>query len=94
MSTRLKRSSSVPSQATSAEMSGNQLPPLPDISAGLMLEVFTHRSLVLDEMDDIDSFRDNQRLAALGERVMQLALADLLYHRKPSVKAADFDVSS
>lgn len=59
-----------------------------------MLEVFTHRSLVLDESDEVESFRDNQRLAALGESVIHLALAEILYFKKPIVRAADFEVSA
>jgi len=57
------------------------LPPFKDQS--LLLRALTHRSY-LNENSDVHE--DNERLEYLGDAVLDLIIANLLYHRLPEVK--------
>ncbi|KAI5124172.1 hypothetical protein M0805_000979 [Coniferiporia weirii] len=62
-------------------------PELPKINGDVILEAFSHKSLSFAYNPD-RSF-DNERLAELGKTVLQLAVTNIIYRRRPVIKAAD-----
>ncbi|KAJ3554645.1 hypothetical protein NM688_g2999 [Phlebia brevispora] len=91
--------SPAPSQAglkrqreTPTTMNSN-LPPIPKLSGDIILTVFTHRSLrfpgaLIDEDSD---YGDNERLAVLGEKVLETAVTDTLFKKRPMLKATEIE---
>lgn len=69
------------------------LPPLPQITGDIILETFTHRSLRFEGAYNADQFSDNERLAELGDKVLQLVATNTVYHRRnPYAKASEIAV--
>ena len=65
-------------------------PELPVINGDLILETFSHKSLTMG-YDPEKSF-DNERLAILGESVMQTIVTNYLYNKRPIISAEDMSV--
>jgi len=75
-------------------MSNDSLPPIPTIrDADMQLAVFTHHSLSRGD-DANDQWGDTDRLAVLGEKVMEMAIATELFRRRPMLSKPDMEVSS
>lgn len=72
----------------------DSLPPLPGLSGDIILEVFTHRSLRFPGAPTAggDEF-GNDRLAAIGEEALRMAITDALFRQRPVLKAQDIEVS-
>jgi len=62
------------------------LPELPKITGEIILDVFTHRSLHHAEA------QRSERLSELGKQVLELAVMDVLFYRKPLLKAKEMAV--
>jgi len=63
---------------------------LPKISGDLTLSVFSHRSLrpgIIEPTND--DWGGNDRLAILGESVLEMAITSCLFSQKPMLSAAD-----
>jgi len=69
-------------------------PELPKISGEIILEAYTHKSLRIQTPYSVDIFSDNERLGVLGEMALKLAVANVLYQQKPTLKAAEIPVSA
>jgi dsRNA-specific ribonuclease len=69
------------------------LPSLPKLSADVILEVFTHRSLRFPgaPINEDSEYGDNERLAILGEKVLETAITDTLFRKKPMLKGLDIE---
>ena len=64
------------------------LPPAPKIDGEAMLEVFVHRSMKFSGAPLSDSpYGDGQRLAVLGDKVLEAAYTDILFNKRPMLKA-------
>ena len=70
------------------------LPPLPGLSGDIILEVFTHRSLRFPGAPTAggDEY-GNDRLAAIGEKALEMAITDALFRQRPVLKAVEIEVS-
>jgi dsRNA-specific ribonuclease len=71
-------------------------PPLPKIESGeLMLEVFTHESLQSDQSGKPtdEDYGGSERLAELGQRVLDMAVTSSLFSIRPMLGAPDIAVS-
>ncbi len=75
-----------------AAISVVDLPPLPKISGDLMLQTFTHKSLHF-EGAFISEVETNERLAELGNTVLQLVVTNFLYKKLPPLAASEILVS-
>ncbi|KAI0778403.1 hypothetical protein BD413DRAFT_466224 [Trametes elegans] len=66
----------------------SDLPPAPKIDGEAMLEVFVHRSMRFSGAPMSDSpYGDAQRLAALGSKALEAAYTDILFNKRPMLKA-------
>lgn len=81
--------SSVPTQPT-------QLPPIPKLNGDIILDVYTHRSLRFPgaPLDQDSEYGGGERLAVLGEKVLEAAVTDALFRKRPMMKGTEIDVSS
>ncbi len=61
------------------------LPPLPHIQSDAALAIFVHRSLKPSVPND--SFGDGERLAFLGEQVLRMVIAEILFEKRPMLDA-------
>ena len=70
------------------------LPSLPKLIGEIILEVFTHRSLRFPgaPINEDSEYGDNERLAILGEKVLETAVTDTLFRKKPLLKGSDIEV--
>ena len=70
------------------------LPALPKLTGEIILEVFTHRSLRFPgaPIDEDSEHGDNERLAVLGEKVLEAAITDTLFRKRPMLKGSDIEV--
>ena len=70
------------------------LPPLPGLSGDIILEVFTHRSLRFPGAPTAggDEY-GNDRLAAIGEKALEMAITDALFRQRRVLKAVEIEVS-
>ncbi len=70
------------------------LSPLPKLTGEIILEVFTHRSLRFPgaPSNEDSEFGDNTRLAALGEKILEAAVTDTLFRKRPMLSAVDIEV--
>jgi ribonuclease-3 len=64
------------------------LPELPYLEARIALDVYAHSSLHYEGKPVNEEYGDNQRLAVLGEAVLNLAVTQRLFCKKPH-KSAD-----
>ena len=67
----------------------SSLPALPKISGELILNVFTHKAL---RPEPSTQYGDNDRLAELGEKILEMAVTSALFHQNPVLSAADISV--
>ncbi|KIP12063.1 hypothetical protein PHLGIDRAFT_114115 [Phlebiopsis gigantea 11061_1 CR5-6] len=69
------------------------LPTLPKLTGEIILEVFTHRSLRFPgaPIDEDSEHGDNERLAVLGEKVLEAAVTDTLFRKRPMLKGSDIE---
>ncbi|KAI0639629.1 hypothetical protein C8Q77DRAFT_1152594 [Trametes polyzona] len=64
------------------------LPPAPKIDGEAMLEVFVHRTMKFSGAPLSDSpYGDGQRLACLGHKMLEAAYTDVLFNKRPMLKA-------
>jgi hypothetical protein len=70
------------------------LPPLPRIlgDVDLLLDVYTHKSLIFGGAPMNEEYGDTDRLAELGARVLDLAVTFHFYLRKPMLAAHEIAV--
>ena len=71
------------------------MPPAPPIDGEAMLEIFVHRSIRFTGMPmNADSlYGDGDRLAILGEKMLESAYMNILFNKRPMLKAEDLEVS-
>lgn len=81
-------------RSPSLTMSSAPLPPLPKLVGEIILDVFTHRSLRFPgaPTNEDSEYGDNDRLAVLGEKVLDAAVTDVLFRKRPMLKATDIEV--
>ncbi|KAL1951472.1 hypothetical protein VTO73DRAFT_621 [Trametes versicolor] len=65
------------------------LPPAPKIDGEAMLEVFVHRSMKFSgaPLNGDSPYGDGQRLQVLGDKVLEAAYTDVLFYKRPMLKA-------
>lgn len=70
------------------------LPALPKLPGEIILDVFTHRSLRFPgaPMNENSEYGDNGRLAVLGEKVLEAAVTDTLFRKRPMLKGHELEV--
>jgi hypothetical protein len=70
------------------------LPPLPKIvgDVDLLLDVYTHKSLIFGGAPMNEEYGDTDRLAELGANVLDLAVTFHFYSRKPMLSAPEIVV--
>ena len=66
------------------------LPPLPPVQSDAALAIFVHRSLKSAAQND--TFGDGERLAFLGEQVLRMAVAEVLFDKRPMLDARNLQV--
>ncbi|KAI0005572.1 hypothetical protein BJV74DRAFT_762353 [Russula compacta] len=64
-------------------------PPLPPVQSDVILAIFVHSSLKVPMSDD--RFGDGGRLAFLGQRVLRMVIAEILFEKRPMMDAADLE---
>lgn len=71
-----------------------QLPSLPKLSADIILEVFTHRSLQFSgkPINEDSEYGDNERLAILGKTILEAAVTDVFFSKKPLLRHSEIQV--
>ncbi|KAG1864711.1 hypothetical protein DFJ58DRAFT_772526 [Suillus subalutaceus] len=67
----------------------HSLPPLPPIQGELMLDVYTHRSMLGRDIDENTVHGNTERLAELGSSVLSMLVVYTLYSEKPMLPAHD-----
>ncbi|OJA19554.1 Ribonuclease 3, partial [Rhizopogon vesiculosus] len=70
-------------------MNKHSLPPLPSIQGELMLDVYTHRSMLSKEVDESTPHGNTERLAELGNSVLSMIVMYTLFSEKPMLPAHD-----
>lgn len=72
------------------------LPPLPKIEGDLdlVLDVYTHHSLRFGSAPLNDDYGDTDRLAELGAKILELAVTNHYYSKKPMLSALMIAVGS
>jgi ribonuclease-3 len=70
----------------------HSLPPLPPIQGELMLDVYTHRSMLSKDIDENTVHGNTERLAELGSSVLSMLVVYTLYSEKPMLPAHDLKV--
>jgi hypothetical protein len=70
------------------------LPPLPQIigDVDLLLDVYTHRSLIPSGAPMNEEYGDTDRLADLGARALDLTVTFHFYSRKPMLSISEIAV--
>jgi len=68
---------------------GDSIPPLPQLSHDLTLDVFTHKSL-RRESARVEEYGDNERLSVLGEAVLRATITLALFNRRPMLLSKEF----
>lgn len=70
------------------------LPPAPKIDGEAMLEVFVHRSMKFSgaPLNGDSPYGDGQRLQVLGDKVLEAAYTDVLFYKRPMLKADELKV--
>lgn len=69
------------------------LPDLPHLDAAIALDVYAHKSLHYDGKPVNEEYGDNARLALLGESILNLAITQALFAKKPIRSAGTIVVS-
>ncbi|GJE85783.1 ribonuclease 3 [Phanerochaete sordida] len=88
----LKRHRS-PSSTTMDSPAPVPIPPIPKLQGEIILEVFTHRSIRFPgaPVNQDSEYGDNDRLAVLGEKVLEAAVTDALFRKRPMLKGSDIE---
>jgi hypothetical protein len=86
-SSTFKRSRSVHNRDTTACTSQP-----PKIAGDIILQVFTHKSLRRSTGEPQDESVDNERLAELGEKVLETVVTHYLFIQRPTLSAIDISV--
>jgi dsRNA-specific ribonuclease len=70
------------------------LPPLPEIvgDGDLLLDIYTHKSLIPSGTPMNEEYGDTDRLADLGARVLDLAVTSHLHSKRPMLSASEIAV--
>lgn len=68
------------------------LPYLPPLEGDLLLDVFTHSSLDYEGKPQNEAYGDNKRLADLGAKVLDMAITQRLFNKKPLLRQDDIAV--
>lgn len=78
----------------SSSIAMESLPVAPKLRGDIILEVFTHRSLRFPgaPINEDSEFGDNERLAVLGEKVLELAVTFALFTKRPMLKSVELEV--
>ncbi|KAJ7900163.1 hypothetical protein B0H14DRAFT_2672543, partial [Mycena olivaceomarginata] len=63
-----------------------EVPELPKLSGGTLLQVFTHKSL--RRAPDVEPF-DNERFSLLGQRVLDVLVTDVLLSQRPMLSVSE-----
>lgn len=66
------------------------LPPLPPVQSEAVLAIFAHSTLKSSVLND--SFGDADRLAFIGREALRMAVAEVLYEKRPMLTAVDLEV--
>ncbi|KAF8213245.1 hypothetical protein K438DRAFT_1803653 [Mycena galopus ATCC 62051] len=61
------------------------VPELPKLSGGTLLQVFTHKSLRRADQDPFD----NERFSLLGEKILRMLVTDVLLGQRPILMASE-----
>ncbi|TFK90780.1 hypothetical protein K466DRAFT_596634 [Polyporus arcularius HHB13444] len=71
----------------------SELPPAPLIDGEAMLEIFVHKSIKFPGMPmNLDSpYGDGVRLATVGSKMLEAAYADILFQKRPMLKAEEIE---
>jgi ribonuclease-3 len=64
-------------------------PSLPSIQGDAALAIFVHRSLTPSVPND--TFGDGERLAFLGERVLRMVVAEIIFDKRPMLEARNLE---
>lgn len=93
-SSNLKRSRSGASGASGSFVPAAALPKIH--SSDLVLKVFTHKSLrrATHSSTNLDEFDDNERLVELGKAALDVAVAHVLFNKRPMLKPSEMSVSA
>ncbi|KAI0734672.1 ribonuclease III domain-containing protein [Fomitopsis betulina] len=77
----------------SSSIAMESLPVAPKLRGDIILEVFTHRSLRFPgaPINEDSEFGDNERLAVLGEKVLELAVTFALFTKRPMLKSVELE---
>ena len=67
-------------------------PPLPPVQSDVVLAIFVHSSLKVPMSDD--RFGDGRRLAFLGQRVLRIVIAEILFEKRPMMDASELEESA
>jgi ribonuclease-3 len=65
------------------------LPQLPQLEGSLLLDVFTHSSLDYEGKVFNEDFGENSRLADIGEKVLNLAVTQRLFFKRPLLSVSE-----
>ena len=70
------------------------VPPIPKLQGEIILEVFTHRSIRFPSapINQDSEYGDSDRLTVLGEKVLEAAVTDALFRKRPMLKGGDIEV--
>ncbi len=70
-----------------------RMPPLlPPVQSDTALAIFIHSSLKSSEQND--RFGDAERLAFMGRKVLEMAIAEVLFEKRPMLDAVELNVSA
>lgn len=66
------------------------MPPQPPVQSEAALAIFAHSSL--KSLVQNDNFGDADRLAFIGRHVLSMAIAEVLFEKKPMLGALELEV--
>jgi dsRNA-specific ribonuclease len=66
------------------------LPPLPSVQSDATLAIFVHSSLKSEVLNE--RFGDGDRLAFLGQRVLQMVVSEILFEKRPMHDIMELEV--
>jgi dsRNA-specific ribonuclease len=66
------------------------IPSLPPVQSEAALAIFVHSSI--KSLAQNDNFGDADRLAFIGRQVLGMAIAEVLFEKKPMLSAVDLEV--
>jgi hypothetical protein len=66
------------------------LPPLPPVQSEAALAIFVHSSI--KSLVQNDNFGDADRLAFIGRQVLNMAIGEVFFEKRPMLSAVDLEV--